>query len=79
MSNHCPADVLDSPKSAPNFRRVSEARICYFCLHNKYGKWDEEAQKSVFYCSLHNFPFGTSDQVPLQVEFTCDDWTSEEE
>ena len=77
--NTCPLDVLDCPKSAPNFHRVDEEKICYFCAHNKYGMWDESQECNLFYCDLHNFPFGRADQVPLQVEFTCDDWKSEGE
>lgn len=77
--NNSPSDVLEYQKTAPNFRRVNEEKICYFCANNKYGMWDESQSCGVFYCTMHNFPFGRIDQVTLQVEFTCDDWKSIEE
>lgn len=64
-----PIDVLrQAEKSdAPNFHRVQNARICYFCKFNEYT-----FRPNKFSCVKHDIGFG--EKTSLQVEFTCDDW-----
>jgi hypothetical protein len=63
-----PLDVLNDPNSkyAPNFHRVDNAAICYFCKFNEYVGAEE------FKCVKHNISFGH--KTALQAEFTCDNW-----
>lgn len=74
-NNNAPMDVLERAKNAnvPNFKRVDNVKICYFCKFNKYAFKKYETEH-VFYCSKYDFPFGTLDEIPRMVEFTCSDW-----
>ena len=68
-----PLQILaqDNVKNAPNFKRVSNRKLCFFCKHLEYVLEDGQ---SFFVCKLYNIYMGRGDEPELSAEFCCDSY-----